>query len=198
MKLIRKEYQQMTDEQLVIAMAGGDQRAFDHLYNRYSGPLVSYFMRMLWRDREKAEDFVHDFFTKLIHRPELFDTNRSFKTWMFSVACNMCKNEYKKQEIRKNTSNGLDSNYAVKDHDQNTESTVHHTFFKNAYDEQVLQLEPKHREVFEMRHFDGLSIKEIADALSINEGTIKSRLFYATKYLAERLKHFQPEGSKTK
>lgn len=188
----------MTDEQLVIAMAGGDQRAFDHLYNRYSGPLVSYFMRMLWRDREKAEDFVHDFFTKLIHRPELFDTTRSFKTWMYSVACNMCKNEYKKQEIRKNTSNGLDSNYSVKDHNQNTENSVHHTFFKHAFEEQILCLEQKHREVFEMRHFDGLSIKEISDALEINEGTIKSRLFYATKYLAERLKHFQPEGSKTK
>lgn len=188
----------MTDEQLVISMAGGDQRAFDHLYNRYSGPLVSYFMRMLWRDREKAEDFVHDFFTKLIHRPELFDTNRSFKTWMFSVANNMCKNEYKKQEIRKNTSNGLDSNYAVSDVNANTEKTVHHSLFKTAFEEQIQLLETKHREVFEMRHFDGLSIKEIADTLNINEGTIKSRLFYATKYLAEGLKHYQPEGSKTK
>lgn len=188
----------MTDEQLVIAMAGGDQRAFDHLYKRYAGPLISYFMRLLWRDREKAEDFVHDFFTKLIHRPELFDTTRSFKTWMFSVASNMCKNEYKKQEIRKNTSNGLDSNYAVSDSSKNTESEVHHQLFKEAYNEQVKTLEQKHREVFEMRHFDGLSIKEIADALQINEGTIKSRLFYATKYLSEGLKHYQPEGAKTK
>lgn len=194
--MIKKEYDQMTDEQLVIGMAGGDQRAFDKLYSRYSSALLSYFMRMLWRDREKSEDFVHDFFTKLIHRPELFDTTRSFKTWMYSVANNMCKNEYKKQEIRKNTSNGLDSNYAVADVNKNTENQVHHTLFKEAYNYQVTQLEDKHREVFEMRHFDGLSIKEIAEALEISEGTIKSRLFYATKYLAQGLKEYQPEHTK--
>ncbi|WP_343747694.1 RNA polymerase sigma factor [Fluviicola sp.] len=196
MRVIRKEYDHMTDEQLVIAMAGGDQRAFDKLYGRYASALLSYFMRMLWRDREKSEDFVHDFFTKLIHRPELFDTTRSFKTWMYSVASNMCKNEYKKQEIRKNTSNGLDHTYAVSDATKNTESEVHHTLFKEAYNYQVTQLEDKHREVFEMRHFDGLSIKEIAEALEISEGTIKSRLFYATKYLAQGLKEYQPEHTK--
>lgn len=186
----------MTDEQLVIAMAGGDQRAFDHLYERFASPLLSYFMRMLWRDREKSEDFVHDFFTKLIHKPELFDTTRSFKTWMFSVANNMCKNEYKRKEVRKNTTNGLDTHYVVKDPVSNTENQTHHSLFKEAYNQQITQLEDKHREVFEMRHFDGLSIKEISDALQINEGTIKSRLFYATKYLAQGLKDYQPEHIK--
>jgi len=46
--------------------------------------------------------------------------------------------------------------------------------------------------VSKIRHFDGLSIKEIAEVLNANEGTIKSRLFYATKYLAEGLKEFNP------
>lgn len=196
MRVVRKEYNTMTDEQLVIAMAGGDQRAFDHLYERYASALLAYFLRMLWRDREKSEDFVHDFFTKIIHKPELFDTTRSFKTWMFSVANNMCKNEYKRKEVRKNTSNGLDTHYVVKDTIANTETQTHHALFKEAYDDQVKQLEDKHREVFEMRHFDGLSIKEISEALQINEGTIKSRLFYATKYLAKGLKHYQPEHIK--
>ncbi len=195
MRLLRKEYSSMTDEQLVIALAGGDQRAFDQLYNRYARPLTSYFMRMLWRDREKAEDFLHDLFTKLIHRPELFDTTRSFKTWVYSVANNMCKNEYKKQEIRKNTSNGLDSSYAVADQNKNTFNEVHHSLFKKQFDEQLVLLDQKHKEVFELRHFDGLSMKEIAEILAISEGTVKSRLFYATKYLAEGLKDFQPENT---
>jgi len=183
----------MTDEQLVIAMAGGDKQAFDHLYNRYANALIAYFMRMMWRDREKAEDFLHDLFTKLIHRPELFDTNRSFKTWVYSVASNMCKNEYKKQEIRKNTSNGLDSSYNVSDQTKNTMIEAHHAHFKERFTEQLGELDVKHREVFEMRHFDGFSMKEIADALEISEGTVKSRLFYATKYLAQGLKEFSPE-----
>jgi RNA polymerase sigma-70 factor (ECF subfamily) len=192
MRLFKKEYGSMSDEQLVIAMAGGDQRAFDNLYGRYANALTAYFMRMMWRDREKAEDFVHDLFTKLIHRPELFDPSRSFKTWVYSVANNMCKNEYKKQEIRKNTSNGLDSSYPVSDGTKNTMNDVHHSLFKEAFDEQLQELDGKHREVFELRHFEGLSMKEIADVLEINEGTVKSRLFYATKYLAEALKEYHP------
>lgn len=196
MRLEKNEYKQMTDEQLVIAMAGGDKRAFDHLYNRYANALMSYFMRMMWRDREKAEDFLHDLFTKLIHRPELFDTTRSFKTWVFSVANNMCKNEYKKQEIRKNHSNGLDSSYNVSDVNKNTMNEAHHSMFKQRFDEQLKDLDSKHREVFEMRHFDGFSMKEIADALAISEGTVKSRLFYATKYLAQGLQEYSPEHSK--
>lgn len=192
MKLVKKEYQSFSDEQLVIALAGGDQRAFDELYGRYSRSLMSYFMRMLWKDREKAEDFMHDLFTKLVHRPELFDPSRSFKTWVFSVANNMCKNEYKKQEVRKNTSNGLDSSYPVADINSNTVNDAHHAQFKERFDEQIVLLDQKHKEVFEMRHFDGLSMKEIADVLEISEGTVKSRLFYATKYLAQGLKEFHP------
>ena len=83
MRLEKKTYQQ-----LLIAMAGGDKRAFDHLYERFSSLLFSYFMRMLWRDREKSEDFVQDFFTKLIHKPELFDTTRCDK---FTLAVDTCK-----------------------------------------------------------------------------------------------------------
>lgn len=192
MKLVKKEYASFSDEQLVIALAGGDQRAFDELYGRYARPLMSYFMRMLWKDREKAEDFMHDLFTKLVHRPELFDPSRSFKTWVYSVANNMCKNEYKKQEVRKNTSNGLDGTYPVSDVNKNTLNEAHHALFKERFDHEIGELDDKHREVFELRHFDGLSMKEIADVLAISEGTVKSRLFYATKYLAAGLKEFHP------
>ena len=103
MRLIKPRYQEMTDESLMIAVSKGDQRAFDEIYQRYSSPLLGFFIRMLWKDREKAEDFVHDIFAKIIRKPELFDPKRSFKTWVYSVANNMCKNEYKKQEVRKNT-----------------------------------------------------------------------------------------------
>lgn len=182
----------MKDEELMISVAKGDKRAFDELYGRYSGPLLGYFMRMLWRDREKAEDFVHDIFAKLIRKPELFDPSRSFKTWIYSVANNMCKNEYKKQEVRKNTSNGLDSSYAVGDANVNVLLEVHENQFRQAFEDSMVLLDEKHSEVFKMRHMDGLSIKEIAEILDISDGTVKSRLFYAARYLAESLKEYNP------
>ena len=55
-----------------------------------------------------------------------------------------------------------------------------------------MDLDEKHKEVFSLRHLDGLSIKEIAEVLEISDGTVKSRLFYATKYLSESLKEFNP------
>jgi RNA polymerase sigma-70 factor (ECF subfamily) len=182
----------MTDEALMIAISKGDKRAFDEIYKRYSGPLMGYFMRMLWKDREKAEDFVHDLFAKIIRKPELFDPNRSFKTWVFSVANNMCKNEYKKQEVRKNTSNGLDQNYSISDSSSNVLRDVQETQFKEEFLVSLEQLDQKHSEVFKLRHLQGLSIKEIAEVLEISDGTVKSRLFYATKYLAQSLEHFNP------
>lgn len=192
MRLIRPQYKTLSDEDLMIAIGKGDQRAFDEIYHRYSGPLLGYFIRMLWKDREKAEDFVHDIFSKIVRKPELFDPTRKFKTWVFSVANNMCKNEYKKQEVRKNTSNGLDEHYAVGDSSTDVFSEVHEGFFRAEFEECLAALDEKHSESFKLRHIEGLSIKEIADVLEISEGTVKSRLFYATKYLAESLKEFNP------
>lgn len=191
MRLFRKEYQTMTDEQLVIALAGGDKRAFDLLYERYAAALLSYFTRMLWNDREKAEDFIHDLFTKLIHRPELFDTTRSFKTWIYSVANNMCKNEYKKKEVRKTSAQPIPE-FALVSSIGQTENEVDQQLLTEAFDTALAHIDAKHKEVFEMRHLDGFSIKEIAATLAINEGTVKSRLFYATKQLAKLLADFQP------
>ena len=192
MRLFKSSYNTLTDESLMQAISNGDKRAFDELYERYSAALLRYFMRMLWRDREKSEDFVHDLFAKIVQKPEYFDTSRSFKTWMYSVANNMCKNEYKKQEVRKGISNGLDNHYALNDKNVNVLNEVQDNFFQEAFQKSLVDLDEKHREAFSLRHLEGLSIKEIAAVLEINEGTVKSRLFYATKYLSASLKEFNP------
>ena len=62
--------------------------------------------------------------------------------------------------------------------------------FGEALEKQLNKLDKKHREVFTLRHIDGLSIKEIAEIIQINEGTVKSRIFYATKQLASRLSEY--------
>jgi RNA polymerase sigma factor (sigma-70 family) len=192
MQLFRKKYDSFTDEELMAFLAKGDKTAFDELYKRYAKAMLLFFKRLLWNDTEKSEDFVHDLFAKIIQQPEAFDQTRSFKTWFYSVANNMCKNEYKKQEVRKNTNHSLEETYHVKDQHTNVLNTVQDGQFYKEFEQHLEQLDQKHSEVFKLRHFDGLSIKEIADILQANEGTIKSRLFYATKFLAERLKAYHP------
>ena len=168
MILFKKRYDSYLDEELMALLSKGDKRAFDELYNRYSGVLFGYFNKMLWRDREKAEDLVHDIFAKIIVNPLAFDVSRSFKTWLFAVACNMCKNEYKRKEVRKNTSIGIDSHISVSS-DTNVLNEVQDRIFMSAFDESLIQLDDKHRDVFTLRHLQGFSLKEIADVLEINE-----------------------------
>lgn len=189
MKFFRKSISDWTDESLMHAISEGNQHAFTELYERYAGKLRGYFRNMLWRDEEKAEDFVHDLFAKIIQHPALFDTSRSFKTWVFSVASNMCKNEYKRMEVRKNTIHGADTSYAVSS--ENVMNQVQDVQFREEFEEKLQELDEKHRSVFTLRHLDGLALKEIAEILEINEGTVKSRLFYATKFLANELSVYQ-------
>ncbi|MBM3453332.1 MAG: RNA polymerase sigma factor [Bacteroidetes bacterium] len=190
MQLFNPSYSSFSDEKLMLALSKGDKRAFDELYDRYAKALKGYFMRMLWKNESKSEDFVHDLFVKIIHNPESFDSNRSFKTWLYSVACNMCKNEYKKQEVRKGTSTGIDQFYSISDKGVDVLNEVQMSHFGSQFEKYLAELKTEHQEVFSLRHMDDLSIKEIAEVLEINEGTVKSRLFYATKQLADKLKEF--------
>ncbi len=191
MQLFKPKYNSLTDEELMKALSKGDQRAFDELYKRFYAQLLGYFKNMLWGDREKAEDMVHDIFAKIIKNPDYFDTNRSFRTWLFSVASNMCKNEYKKQAVRKNTSTGVEDYRSISS-STNVLAEVQDIQFQEAFEENLAKMDEKHREVFALRHLEGLSMKEIAEVMEINEGTVKSRLFYATKFLAEKLKVYNP------
>jgi len=191
MLLARIKYPKESDERLMRFLIHGDKKAFDEIYRRYAAPLKGYFKRMLWRDDEKAEDFVHDLFAKIIRKPDAFDTKRSFKTWVYTIACNMCKNEYKKQEVRKNTSIGFDQHYNISDEKTNLIKEIEFNQFGEAFSEKLNELDAKHKEVFTLRHVEGLSIKEIAQIVQINEGTVKSRIFYATKQLAKLLKEYK-------
>ncbi len=189
----RKNYTELTDELLMAQVADGESRAFSELYDRYSGPLINYFYRMLWRDREKAEDFMQELFTKLIHKPHLYNPERKFKTWLYSIANNMCKNEYRRMEVRKNTSNGLDERVDVSDDRVLSDKVVDREIFNEKLNEELLTLSENHRTVFELRYKEDMSIKEIADIMECSEGTIKSRLFYTIKKLSEKLQAYNPK-----
>lgn len=191
MKLFKKDYKTCSDEELMRLFKNGDRGAFEQIYDRYERFMVNFFNRKLWNDRIKAEDFAHDLFTKIIDNPESFDSDRNFKAWLFSVANNMCKNEYKKQEVRKNTSYDVPEHFDGKDTNDSADVEVDKKSFNQVLKQELDKLGDKHKEVFMMRHFDGLSLEEIGVALDINTGTVKSRLHHATKTVADKLEIFR-------
>jgi RNA polymerase sigma-70 factor (ECF subfamily) len=192
MKVVKHDYTKDTDEQLMTEVIKGNDRAFSQVYDRYNKAMINYFYKMLWQDREKAEDFMQELFTKIIHKPELFNPERKFKTWIYSIANNMCKNEYRKQEVRKGTSNSLHDNIIVADQEMSAERKFDNSIFNDRLKEELAELSDNHRNVFILRFKHDLSIKEIAEALETSEGTIKSRIFYTLKKLNESLKEFKP------
>jgi RNA polymerase sigma-70 factor (ECF subfamily) len=175
------------DEELMLLISNGEERALTELYNRYSKPLVRYFYRMLWKDEQKAQDFLHDLFVKIIERPEAFNTTKKFSTWIYSVAHNMCKNEYRKQSYR-NTLNGFPNEIFATD--INADAKIDHDEFRRCLDLALQKWSEDDRSLFIFRNELDMSFSEIAMILNCPEGTAKSRWFYLRKALAEQLQDF--------
>lgn len=190
MAATKNTYHNWQDERLMLALGKKDEQAFEELYTRYGKLMYNYFHRMLWKDKEKARDFTQELFTKLIQKPELFNAERNFKTWLYSIAHNMCKNEYAKHEVRRNahseikyTAPGIETEKADKNMDKNK--------FKEELTAALNELDEVKRTTFELRFYQEMSIQEISEVMECSEGTVKSRLFYTLKQLSEKLKAFE-------
>ena len=135
---------------------------------------------------------LQDLFTKLAQRPASYDPARPFQTWLFSVANNMCKNAYRHEEVVRAAAAQM---HYEDDRVQATNGVgVDHELFRGRLDDELDKLQPDHKATFVMRYHEDMAIKEIAIAFGISEGTVKSRLFYTIKKLAERMKEFDPNA----
>jgi RNA polymerase sigma factor (sigma-70 family) len=190
MGLYNHPYEREQDEQLMLLVGQRDQKAFEILYDRYSKLMFNYFLRMLWKDRERSRDFTQELFSKIIHKPHLYDASRPFKTWLYSIAHNMCKNEYAKHEVRVEAHNELrreDTSVAGLE----AQRGMDRQSFMQKLGEALNELDEIKRQTFELRFTQELSIIEISEVMQCSEGTVKSRLFYTLKELNRRLKVFE-------
>lgn len=185
-----KEYKPLSDEELAQLSRKGDERAFEALYARYAKQVLNYFYRMLWHDKEKAEDLTQELFSKFIHKPERYDASKPFKTWLFSVANNMCKNEYRSHEVRTKAAEFLTVRA-----ESSTRATGAEDMDRASFDEKLKEaidaLDEPRKRIMVLRFFDDLSIKEISEQMNCSEGTVKSRIFYTLQSLREHLSDFR-------
>ena len=187
--ILGRSYLDKEYEELMRLVQKKDSKAFEVIYDRYSGRMVNYFYKMLWQDEDKAQDFMQDLFTKIVEKPHQFDTKKSFKTWFFSVAHNMCKNEYRKQGVRSDV-HGTVSKDIMGESGAETTRSIDESNFNDELQLALNELDDVKKTTFLMRYNDEMSIKEISEIMECSEGTVKSRLFYTLKLLNERLKAF--------
>jgi RNA polymerase sigma-70 factor (ECF subfamily) len=186
MQDLRKE----TDEALMALIKGHQSHfALTELHRRYSRKLLGYFVKMLQRDEYLAQDFVQDLFLKIWEKSHLFQQDKKCYTWIFTIASNMCKTHYRNQ-------------YKVVSEDLK-KPLFHGTVFQeNLTDKDTFQellkigidnLEVSQKTVFVLRYLEHFSLYEIAEITETPVGTVKSRLFYATRKMTENLKLFNPK-----
>ncbi len=173
----------------MLMLARGDQQAFNELYQRYNKRLYYYFFRMLGNSDELANDFLQEIFLKLIEKPESYKADNSFTAWIFTIAHNMCKNEYRRRDVRKEYA--LNSDIASSEinhsHEINQAELIDRIY--SSLDD----LKSEQRSAFLLFYREGFSINEIAKILELPKGTIKSRLHYTRKFLEERFEHLRDE-----
>lgn len=195
MTIIKSKYNKLNDEQLMKMIQRKNYSAFGELYERYAKKLLNYFYRMLNGNEQKAQDFLQDLFTKIIEKPVLFNTEEIFSSWVYAVAFNMCKNEYRRIGNRKTYTHAdtnekellviEDKKYPI---DMNIDMGIlHRAIFCEINNMDIIQ-----KSTFILRFQIDLSIKEISKVLNCSEGTVKSRLYYITRHLANKLKNLNP------
>ena len=184
-----KKINKINDEKLMQMVGNGHQQAFNELYQRYSNRLYYYFFRMLGNSQELANDFLQDLFMKIIEKPERFNPAYSFSAWVFTVAHNMCKNEYRKRDVRKEL---VQNNDTLTCETEPVLQVRREELIKQIY-ESLKDLKPEQQSAFLLFYREGFSINEISEILDLPKGTVKSRLHYTRKYLEQRFEHLKDE-----
>jgi len=186
--LFRKSMKSLSDEDLINRVSEGSERALEEIYHRYSCPLLRYFYRMLWQDKNKSEDFLHDLFIRLLEKSGQFDSRKKFSTWLYSIAHNMCKNEYRKQAFRTSAQNHFNGHDYV---EESITIKLDHDSFQKTLDDMLKEEDEETRTMFILRHELEMTFAEIGEVVHAPEGTVKSRLFYLKKKLASVLEHYK-------
>jgi RNA polymerase sigma-70 factor (ECF subfamily) len=177
-----------TDESLMQGIQNGEEDAFNELYQRYSQRIVYFMYKMLRQDEAKAQDLMQDVFLKIVEAPQKFDLQKSFKTWIFTVAANRCKNYFRAQkEVRM----PLNAAFIVDTKVANFEDQEQQLLFEQNVARAIHELAIPFKETFLLKYKEGFSLKEIAQIMDCPLGTVKSRLSAATKKLAHKLSYYQ-------
>lgn len=173
----------------VQATLNGDQEAFAEIVYSFTDAVYNLCYRML-SNREEAEDATQETFIRAHRALSSYDSSRSFKTWLLSIASNHCIDRIRKRRVQylslddpiaSEATLALSSNELTPE-----EATLEHER-ERLIGRLMNELPGEYRAAVVLRYWYDYSYQEIAEALSTTESAIKSRLFRARQMLADRL-----------
>jgi RNA polymerase sigma-70 factor, ECF subfamily len=191
----------LTDEKLFELYRGGDEKAFAQLVRRYETMLFNFLARFL-NSSSLAEDVFQETFLQVHLSAETFVSGKKFRPWLYTIAANKARDKLrmkKRQSVFQISS--LDQQDRQEELwdllmcDEVTPAVLLEQKQTREAVKTAIAAMPEHlREILLLAYFEQLSYKEIAEALDIPLGTVKSRLHTA---VADFAKHYMKMEKQT-
>jgi RNA polymerase sigma-70 factor (ECF subfamily) len=189
----------LTDEKALIRAAQqGDQDAFGQLVRAYDQSVLRLAMNLL-RSPEDAQDVYQEAFLRVYKNLNSFRFDCSFHTWLYRIVTNLCLDQMRKRKVRKEESSMVEGSDGPVDRmetvqESRAESDPQRTVLTGQLRERIQQvlgeLTARERMVFELRHFQGLRLRNIGEILGTSEEAAKNCLFRATQKMRGALGDF--------
>ena len=180
---IEMSAQDMADETLMARVAQGDRQALALLFERHQLKVYRFVLRLV-ADKASAEDIVSEVFIELWRHAARFEGRARLSTWMLAIARNKAVSA-----MRRRIDQPLDDAMAetIPDRAATARETLEATERSAALRRCLAQLSPAHREIIDLVYYHERSVEEVAAIVGVSAATVKTRMFYARRRLAERL-----------
>jgi RNA polymerase sigma-70 factor, ECF subfamily len=189
-----------SDEELLRRFNHGDPEAFAELVSRYQRPLYNFIRRSV-RRRDRADELLQDVFMKVVQRSGDFKGSSKFSTWLYTIARNLCIDHSRKMVFRRHQSldapsrRGDDAGPTLMDRQAASSPATDRAAAARTLQERIAEaveeLPEEQKEVFLLRHVEGMAFKEIAAIVEVPENTVKSRMRYALERLQRALADYR-------
>lgn len=194
----RLEKEQLT--QLVIKCQNGDMEAMEQLM-LYAYTPVSFQCRKMMKNEQDAEDITQDVLITLFEKINTLADPSAFRKWITTIASNRCLNALGNPHKEYQIPEDEDGNSMLDTIETLDDQIVPDKALDNAetcrmINEVVQSLPEAQRICTLMFYFNEMSVKEIAESLSVPENTVKSRLNYARKAIKEKVLDYEKQGVK--
>lgn len=173
-----------SDESLIARIARGDRLAMKVLYGRHHVRVYRFALR-LTRDESIAEDLISEVFLDVWRQAGRFEGRAAVSTWLLAIT------RFKALSVlrrRKDAELDEESAAAIEDPSDDAEVVLEKKDTGNVLRQCIAALSPDHREVIDLVYYHEKSVEEVAEIVRVPENTVKTRMFYARKKLAEMLK----------
>jgi len=185
------------DNELIRKYLDGDSLAFEALVERYLQRVYNFSLRIV-KNPDDASDLTQETFILVLRKLHTFRGESKFSTWLYSVASNVCRDSLRRRKplLSLSESPFLEETVAAQNRafsDDSPEDSVERKEIRAEVKKCIAGLPLEYRLVIVLHDIQGLSYNEIAEALKISIGTVKSRLSRGRMRLAKKLSHMREQ-----